>query len=70
VNILAILAMMWDPLAVMLLVASARHLPTPATKPVAKPVHKPKAKASAKRKAPVKKLKTANDNVVPFKPAA
>jgi hypothetical protein len=55
VNILAgILAVLWDPFAVLLLVASARQLPTPVAKPIVKPVRKPKAKSVAKRKAPSK----------------
>jgi hypothetical protein len=70
VNILAgVLAVLWDPFAMLLLVASVRHLPVPAANPVARPVRKPKARAAAKRKA-LTKLKTANDNVLPFRPAA
>jgi hypothetical protein len=59
----------YDPLCVLLLIASVRHeLPTPAAKPVAKPVRKPKTKAATKRRTPV--IKTANDNALPFRPAA
>jgi hypothetical protein len=67
----AAVAAIYDALCVLLLIASVRHeLPVPAAKPVAKRARKPKAKAPAKRKAPVRKLKSANDNALPFRPAA
>ena len=75
VNVLAgTLATLWDPFAVLLLLAATRQAP-PAEK--AKPtVRKSKSgrsdlpvKQKPTRKAPAK-LKVANDNVVPFKPAA
>ncbi len=73
VNILAgIFAVMWDPFAVLLLLASVRHdQPAPAAKPNAKPVRKPaNRKAKAKRKPMTKpKLVATNDNVI-LQPAA
>jgi len=75
VNILAgILAVMWDPFAVLLLLASVRHeQPAPIAKPATKPARNPaKDKAKAKRKPVAKpKLVLANDNIIAFpQPAA
>ena len=73
VNILAgILAAMWDPFAVLLLLASVRHgdEPKPVSAPVvAKPVAKPARKArKAKRKAALSPTwrGPVNDNVLRF----
>ena len=71
VNILAgILAVMWDPFAVLLLLASVRRVdePKPVSAPVAKPIGKPARKpGKTKRKALGRSpLRSANDNVVRF----
>jgi len=75
VNILAgILAVMWDPFAVLLLLASVRRAdePKPVSAPVTKPITKPARKArKAKRKAALSPTwrGPVNDNVHYLKPA-
>jgi hypothetical protein len=71
VNILAgILAVMWDPFAVLLLLASARRgdEPKPVSAPVAKPISKRARKpGKAKRKAALSPTwRSSNDNVIPY----